>query len=234
MAVYKHYSFDLWMTLIKSNPSFKQERTRYFFENYNYTGKSFETIQQTFRNVDLMCNAINEKNGGNIHAEEMYLMVISMINDYTSPFREIDVQKLYEEMEQLVVKYMPVVYCGETHKVLQRIKETGKSTIGLLSNTGFIKGRTLRKVLDTLELAPYFDFQLYSDEIVLSKPNPLFFQMMKKAVDTLWHVEYETVAFSEIIHIGDNERADIVGATRVGMHGLLVNSNNKCISTILN
>ncbi|RZL31784.1 MAG: HAD family hydrolase, partial [Pedobacter sp.] len=27
MAFYKHYSFDLWLTLIKSNPTFKLERT---------------------------------------------------------------------------------------------------------------------------------------------------------------------------------------------------------------
>lgn len=232
MMTYKHYSFDLWMTLIRSNPSFKQERALYFFQHYNHTGKSLETVQQIFRNVDLMCNAINEKNGGNIHAEEMYLMVISMINDYAHSFQDIDVSALYDTMEQLVLKHMPVVYCGETHKVLQRIKETGNSTIGLLSNTGFIKGRTLRKILDTLELTPYFDFLLFSDEVVLSKPNPAFFQLMKDKVAQSWAAE--TVALHEIVHIGDNERADVGGAARAGIQSLLINSNNKCISTILN
>ena len=35
--MHEHYSFDLWLTLIKSNPLFKPARIEYFFENYNFS-----------------------------------------------------------------------------------------------------------------------------------------------------------------------------------------------------
>lgn len=232
MNTYKHYSFDLWLTLIKSNPSFKQERNKYFFNHYNFTNKSLEEVGQVFRNVDLMCNAINEKAGGNIHAEEMYLMAISMINDYSNPFTGIDVNTLYDEMEQLVFQYMPAVYCTATHKVLSSIKEKGDSTIGLLSNTGYIKGRTLRTVLQHLELDQYFDFLLFSDEAGISKPNPAFFQLMLDTVSQNWNAT--GIAQHEIVHIGDNAHADIGGATQAGIKSVLINSNNQCILSLLN
>ncbi|RYD21052.1 MAG: HAD family hydrolase, partial [Spirochaetia bacterium] len=72
MKKYKHYSFDLWMTLIRSNPAFKLERTRFFYQHFNCKEKTLEEVGLVFRQIDVMCNAINEKTGGNIHAEEMY------------------------------------------------------------------------------------------------------------------------------------------------------------------
>ncbi len=33
MQEIKHYSFDLWFTLIKSNPKFKEERAKFFHRN---------------------------------------------------------------------------------------------------------------------------------------------------------------------------------------------------------
>jgi putative hydrolase of the HAD superfamily len=42
------------------------------------------------------------------------------------------------------------------------------------------------------------------------------------------------VSLSEIIHIGDNPRADAWGATRVGIGSLLVNSNQTSILTLKN
>jgi putative hydrolase of the HAD superfamily len=76
--MYQHYSFDLWLTLIKSNPYFKIERTKIFHRDFNPAGKSIDDVARAFRQVDLMCNAVNERTGKNIDADEMYLMVISI------------------------------------------------------------------------------------------------------------------------------------------------------------
>lgn len=231
MNIYQHYSFDLWLTLIKSNPLFKQERTQYFFNHLNHQHKTIEEVARIFRRVDLMCNAINEKTGGNIDAEEMYLMVISELNDGSLSFKDIDLAGLYQEMEVLVLKYLPVVYCSETVNTLRKIKEVPGSTISLLSNTAFIKGSTLRLVLQQLELDQFFDFQLYSDETGMSKPNEKLFRMM---LDTVAAHRKETIAPKEIIHIGDNEQADIHGANVTGISTLLINANNQCISSLFN
>jgi len=228
MNGYKHYSFDLWLTLIKSHPSFKHERNRFFYDHFNSRGKSLEEVAKIFRQVDLMCNAINEKTGNNLEAEEMYLMAISGINDYNHSFHEIDMAALYNEMEQLVFKYLPVIYCDNTAGVLGKLKK-GDYTLSLLSNTAFIKGKTLREVLKRLEIHDLFDFQLYSDEVGMSKPNKQLFQLMIKTVHASRNIELK-----EILHVGDNIKADIEGGSIAGISTLLVNSNNKSILSLLN
>lgn len=229
MQLYKHYSFDLWLTLIKSNPQFKSERAKFFHAQYNPLKKSFEEVATIFRKVDLMCNSMNEKTGKNIDADEMYLMVISLINDYNPSFEGIDPEQLYLDMEQLIFNYLPVIYDDNTRSTLARLTESGKSTVSLLSNTGFIKGATLRKILKELEIEQYLDFQLYSDEQRMSKPNLQFFQLMLDTIDRQKHTELE---LHEIVHIGDNPVADICGAGKLGIHSVLINSNDQTINCL--
>lgn len=230
MELYKHYSFDLWLTLIKSDPQFKLRRTEVFHSRYNKCHKSFDEVATIFRQVDLMCNSINEKTGKNIDAEEMYLMVISIINDYNPDFTGIDMEELYAEMEDLLFTYPPLIYCGKTKEMLERLKAPGKSTLSLLSNTGFIKGATLRRVLKNLELDSLLDFQLYSDEVRLSKPNLKFFQLM---LDTIDRDKHQEIGLHEIVHIGDNPIADVIGAHAAGIKSVLINSNQQTISCLL-
>ncbi|MEO6522060.1 MAG: HAD family hydrolase [Mucilaginibacter sp.] len=228
MAIYKHYSFDLWLTLIKSNPLFKKQRSRIFYEQFNNQNKSLDGVELAFRQVDIMCNSINETTGKNIDADEMYLMVISIINDHKINLQDIDIHSVYTDMENLVFEYMPMIYCDRTPEVLAFIKNQPYCTANLLSNTGFIKGVTLRKVLKHLAIDQYFDFQLYSDEAGLSKPNKAFFQLMINEAFAL-----KEISLNQIIHIGDNPRADIWGADMVGINSLLVNSNNTSIVKLI-
>lgn len=230
MMRYQHYSFDLWLTLIKSNPSFKKERAKFFHKNYNYKNKSLEEVQLAFRNVDSMCNAINEKTGGNIDAEEMYLMVICMMNDYSLSVDKIDTLELYQEMDRLLFKYLPQIYCDDTGLVLNKIRQKVDITLNILSNTGFIKGRSLRKVLDQLGLSNYFDFQIYSDEVGMSKPNRQLFLTLLEKVNA---IKKTNGLPPSIIHIGDNPIADIAGAKAVGINSLLINSNQLSILSLI-
>lgn len=225
--IYQHYSFDLWLTLIRSNPLFKQHRARFFHQRYNTLGKPLDEVERVFRQVDVMVNSINETTGKNIDAEEMYLMVISFINEGKICLQDVNVAGLYQDMEALLMEYMPQIYCDRTVETLSSIKQTQACTISLLSNTGFIKGATLRKVLKSLNLNQYFDFQLYSDEAGLSKPNKSFFQLMLNEVAAI-----KDIPLNQIIHIGDNPRADIWGADRIGINSLLINSNNTSILTL--
>jgi len=227
MIAYKHYSFDLWLTLIKSNPLFKQRRSVYFFNNFNSLQKPLAEVERIFRQVDLMCNSINETTGKNIDADEMYLMVISLINDNQVCLPDIDLPALFADMEKLLFECLPLLYCDDTAQVLAQLKQAG-CTMSILSNTGFIKGATLRKVLHELDIAQYFDFQLYSDEAGLSKPNKAFFQLL---LDEISAIRY--VSLDQIIHIGDNPKADIWGAESVGINSLLVNSNNISIKNLI-
>jgi putative hydrolase of the HAD superfamily len=230
MAFYKHYSFDLWLTLIKSNPTYKQERVQYFYRNFNGKHKTLDEIAVTFRQVDLMVNAINEKAGKNVDADEMYLMIISMINDYDFNFRDVDLKVLDHDMEQIVFNHMPKLYCGDCLDVLAKIKESGESSTNILSNTGFIKGKTLKKVIKHLGIDQFIDFQLYSDEVRMSKPSAGFFQLMLDTIDRTKHPE---LLLKEVIHVGDNPHADVRGAEAMGINSMLINSNHLSISNLL-
>lgn len=184
-----------------------------------------------FRQVDLMCNAINEKTGKNIDADEMYLMVISLVNENTLPLSQVDLQEVFYDMEKLLFNYLPFVYCDETIPVLSHLKRNSTHSISILSNTGFIKGCTLRKVLNELELTPFFSFQLYSDEAGLSKPSKELFEILLAEVRE--RRGSDIVSPGEIIHIGDNPRADIEGARTVGINTFLINSNDLRIADLI-
>ena len=228
----KHYSFDLWFTLIRSNPLFKKERANFFFNNFNSLNKTIEEVENVFRQVDLMCNAINEKTGGNIDAEEMYLMVIYNLNNSHIPFNNIDTGSLYHEMEQMILKNIPVIFNPQTPSTLHRIKQNTNTTINILSNTAFIKGSTLRLVMDKLDLAQYFDFQIYSDEVGASKPNTEIYNVLLK---NIYNTRKEdNIGLNEIMHIGDNPIADIHGARLVGINAFQINTNDKLITHLFN
>lgn len=232
MPTYLHYSFDLWLTLIRTNSLFKQERASFFHQNFNHQHKTIEEIAVIFRQVDLMCNAINEKTGKNIDADEMYLMVISEINGGMLLLQDINLCLLEKEMENILFKHLPLVYCSQTVNVLEQICKTGESSTSILSNTGFIRGKILRRMLKQLNLDRYFDFQLYSDEVGMSKPNPEFFKLMLNQIATIRNTE--NICLDQIIHIGDNQNADIKGANAVGIQSLLINSNDLQISSLTN
>jgi len=219
------------MTLIKSNPAFKQQRADYFFVNYNPKNKTVEEVVSIFRHVDIMSNAINEKTGGNIDAEEMYLMVIYQLTGVAEMLKEINVEKLYAKMEELVLEHMPSLYNQATKDVLAEIKLKKEVTFNILSNTAFIKGCTLRKVLRHLQIENYFDFQIYSDEAGCSKPNRKIFELLLEQITV---TKKEPILPAQVIHIGDNIFADVAAAKAMGIAAFQINSNDLLITDLLN
>ena len=174
-----HFSFDLWRTLIKSHPNFKKERAKHLHKNYNFSNKSLSEIEFIIRQTDLMCNGINEKTGGNLDAEEMYFMILYQINGDATVFGKVDMQQLYYEIELLIEKYTPLVYDENTISTLEQIKSKPHVTLNILSNTGFIKGKTLRKVLRKNGLAievnknAFNDMQIITSCLFASRANAL-------------------------------------------------------------
>jgi putative hydrolase of the HAD superfamily len=227
---YRHFSFDLWMTLIRSNPRYKIERAKVIQERYNPLGKSLEDIIAVFRQVDLLANTINERTGRQLQAEELYLWVIGQAGT-PEALTDIDPVALYGEMEAVFLAHPPPVYGPETLPVLRTLRERGH-TISLLSNTAFIKGRTLRKVFPALGFD--FDFELFSDEEGVSKPNAVFFERMLELARALRGQAVEGPLPREaILHVGDNPVADGEGASGVGLPYLLVNSNHQGLEHVL-
>jgi putative hydrolase of the HAD superfamily len=158
-------------------------------------------------------------------------MVIYELNGSNSTFENVDIKWLLHEMDQLFFQYIPTVYSAETFSTLNALKEIPNVSMSILSNTAFIKGSTLRVVLKHLDLNQFFNFQLYSDEVGMSKPNLQFFGLMIENIHTIR--QNDNINLQEIIHIGDNFVADILGANNLKINSFLINSNNNTIADLL-
>lgn len=209
-----HFSFDLWLTLIKSHPEFKTKRVELFTSFFDID-KSIDEVAKTVKYYDDLCNTINEVTGGNIDTYEMYLLILGSLD---VDVKQIDKEKLdgfYLKSEDLFLEYKPVIIFENVKDFFDQIKNQGK-TVNILSNTGFIKGRTMRKFLIGEELDHYIDFHIYSDEINISKPNPLIFQEVKN------NLKDQDLPMHRILHIGDNPVADYKGAKDFGFSAHLL------------
>lgn len=214
----RHVSFDLWLTLIKSNPVFKQQRGG-LLKSFFKIPHPVEAITARIRMWDLRFNAINEASGRNLDASEMVLVILA---DLDVDLREIDplmLEKYYAAMESLFMEFHPVLYEEKLIDYLGTLRDQGM-TLSLLSNTGFIKGRTLKTLLQQLGIAPLLHFQIYSDEIKASKPSPEAYRHLLEQAKLLGTTEP-----GNILHIGDNAHADYHGAQRIGLQSALINSN---------
>lgn len=106
--------------------------------------------------------------------------------------------------------------------ILSYLKEKSY-TINLSSNTGFVEGDILRPVLEEMGILKYFDFLVFSDEINASKPSSHFFEVVHQQT---------SVAKNEILHIGDNPKADYMGAKSFGFDALLITDDNYTLDDI--
>ena len=100
ISLYKHFSFDLWMTLIKSNPEFKHKRDAMFRDFFEIKENQVK-ISQTIRKYDLLCNAISEKTGKHIGFYEIYFYILKELNIDINLICLKKLDKFYDNVEQL-------------------------------------------------------------------------------------------------------------------------------------
>lgn len=211
---HSHFSFDLWLTLIKSHPEFKAKRVELFSSFFN-VDKPIAEVAKVVKYYDDLCNSINEIAGGNIATFEIYLLILNALNVSVNHLDKERLDWFYQKSEDLFLEYSPVVIFENIHEVFDEIKNRGK-TINILSNTGFIQGKTMRKFLINENLDQYIDFHIYSDELNCSKPNPLVFQEVKN------NIKNQDLQLHQILHIGDNPIADYKGAKDFGFSAHLL------------
>jgi putative hydrolase of the HAD superfamily len=183
------------------------------FKDYFEIESPIEKVSQQLRYYDVVCNTINERTGLNIDTNEIYLFILASLD---VPIQGIQLSKLegfYTESERLFLSYKPTLIYSNTKDYLKIIKSEGIG-INILSNTGFIKGFTLKKLMAFYELEECFNFQIYSDECGFSKPNKKIFDLVHKEVP---HIDK-----SQILHVGDNEIADYKGALEYGFKAHLI------------
>jgi putative hydrolase of the HAD superfamily len=113
----------------------------------------------------------------------------SLVSAYNLSFREV-----------------PPYLNPEARKALEDLKKRDKY-VGLICNTGLTSGTALRQFLADARVAEYFSFMLFSEEIGIRKPDPRIFHLAAERLG---------VQPCEIVHVGDNLKADVWGAMNAG------------------
>ena len=213
ITYYKHFSFDMWLTLIRSHPEFKNIRDQWIHHYFDIPIPLTE-LKTLIRKIDVEANTQSEQTGIHISQKDLFFSIIRQAgvllddNYNWNPF--------LKDLEELFLCYMPQLIDPNISLFFEKIRSKDKG-ISLLSNTAFITGNTLHKVLVHYNLAHYFDFELYSDEIGYSKPNPFLFELVYEKANLL-----RPLCKDQIIHIGENYTADYQGALEVGFQSFLL------------
>ena len=223
----KHVSFDFWNTLFKSNLDFSHLRANFIYNNYNPFGVTLDRINEIIEFNGKCVDDINALLGYNIPSKEIYARVLI---DLGCNLDSINIFELEYKINELFICAPPIIYDNDTIKVLCDLKNK-KVSMNISSNTAYISGRVLNKVLKKNNILEYFSFKIYSDQINKSKPNPLFFSKVfneAKKINSLIKTR------KAILHVGDNLIADIEGSKLAGFNSFQINTNNCTIKDILN
>ncbi len=217
----KHISFDLWLTLIRSNPEFKPHRAEIIAKTFEtrYSPKEIEKIVQE---TDKVFDRYNMINDCKLSANEMYTKVLQKVVSDPGKLTMADGVRLRKIADELFNEFPPVFLNENIPHILSALKDKGY-TINLSSNTGFIEGHILRNTLANMKVSQYFDFLIFSDEIDSSKPSPDFFGRI---------IQKTGLSPDHILHIGDNPIADYKGALDSGMKAMLITDSFYTIEDI--
>lgn len=117
-------------------------------------------------------------------------------------------RELVAAFEEGILELPPVPVEGAL-EALERL--AGRCRLGIISDIGFSPGRVLRQVLRRAGMIEFFDSLIFSDEVGRSKPH---IEVFRRSAAEL------AAEPPEILHIGDLEHTDIVGAKRAGWRAI--------------
>ncbi len=212
----KLVSFDIWQTLLLSNPAYKTARAEALRKHLGSEAVNLEGFADLMKKVDEEIDALSDVTGEQFGLPERVRKVYEALPiDHRLPELTQEHVNAFEEIaDLLIVQNLPSILETDILKTLSAIESKGVK-MAVMSNTGFISGRQMRLVLEQLGILPFISIQLFSNEIGVSKPNKLIFVAL---------VEKSGIDGSMILHVGDNYKADYLGAKSAGLKAVQLTS----------
>jgi putative hydrolase of the HAD superfamily len=198
-------SFDVWMTLIRSNPAFKPRRVSLIAEVLGVS--DIDLLSTIIRNVDVRCDDLSDRTGVQFGPRDRLILIATEVG---SNINEYEIKCIKQDIDELFLDYLPVIRENSTLNTLSKLRDNGIK-IALASNTGFIDGDVMRKSLSEIGIMEFMDAAVFSNEVNVSKPAWKIYSEVSRELE---------VPLEEILHVGDNEKADFRGALNAGMHAL--------------
>lgn len=213
----KAITFDFWGTLFKDC---------YSKERQEYRAKAIVSVVGNSLPLEQAKEALSiaGKEFARCHIEEQRTLTPEDAVDIVCLHLGLELEKsefdyLVEEFANAILVYHPEPVDG----ALEAVQLASENfPIALISDTGISPGRSLQKLLEEYGFSKYFSYCCYSDEVGVSKPNPIMFELTAQKLN---------VRPENILHIGDLEPTDIKGIRGVGGYGgLFVGVNEKYLS----
>lgn len=172
--------------------------------------------------TDKVSDRLNEINGKKVPTELMYRRILVKLGYNRKTISDELLRSIKLEINEMFMQFQPLFLNASVQPMLQSLKNDGYS-LNISSNTGFIEGTTILATLKNLSIFEYFEFCIFSDEIEASKPSSVFFdKVFEKTGLEKW----------EILHVGDNFKADYEGALKYGFKALHINDQQYTINDI--
>lgn len=214
MSQFKLISFDIWGTLLKSNPEFVAARNTLFAEYLDHTDHVY--VKRIKDETDIKFDLLSESTGNDfdffVRLEHMLQQTGKKPGHYSDKELEVCRQKL----NQLALQYLPSLIEESTLSLLDTLRNKGFS-VALLSNTGFLHGDIMRDALRNIGVLQDADYTLFSNEIGYAKPHTKIYAELARVSGIPTH---------QILHIGDSVNADYHGAWTSGITSILYDKHH--------
>lgn len=204
----KAVTVDFWDTIAPYpfTEEIFQERVEHSSRIFGKYDITFETSEKLMRSIYDHFEDIWHNHRRTPTTPEMFRHIEKIIG---TAFDEQDFSELVSFNESLITeKYFDLR--ADVADSIRKLSE--KYKIIIISDTGFEPGRELRKALDKNDLLDRFHYGVFSDETGYSKPDERAFRLAS---------EKAGCRTDEMVHIGDREDKDILGARSSGMHSIL-------------
>ncbi|MDG2205170.1 MAG: HAD family hydrolase [Alphaproteobacteria bacterium] len=120
-----------------------------------------------------------------------------------------ELARLIDAYETMELKVSPDLIPGAAELIAEL---AGRYKLCVISDAIYTPGRQLRELLDKLGVGKFFSGFVFSDEIERAKPHADCFTDAARQIGA---------EFSEMVHIGDRDGKDVVGAQAMGMRAIL-------------
>jgi putative hydrolase of the HAD superfamily len=205
-------TFDLWNTLISNVPQdahkYRQRRVNNLIGVLRQNGGEVDPglLTEAYRRGFERCTQTWEKNL-DLSTEEQLRIMFSLLDDQRlQPILQKLMPDLVEAYVSPILEDPPALIDG-AREILIHAKSRGYR-VGLICNTGTTPGKTIRVLLQRLEMIDFFDVTTFSNEFGVRKPDPRIF------LHTLRQLKSRPESSA---HVGDLIDVDVLGAKNVGM-----------------
>lgn len=205
-------SFDLWGTLIKSNPTHKKARatviSSHLLNRHHIVVDAVDVFTE-MRAFEKMLDFYSEATGKQMPVDDAYATMLRMFG--VSIGLAESARELQDELKELFKLYKPHFIEG-SKETLAVLRMRG-IRVGLCSNTSLIRGKDLVEVLNLDNL---FDCLVFSDEREYCKPDYRMFVDVFSGMRTT----------RDILHVGDNPHTDGAVSRFYAAEAIIVNQPN--------